>query len=97
MHLRWDEEAPRLARLARLQLSDEEARTLAAACDVITRDFAQLATFAQALADADAPAPGPLREDEIQAASDEEVAGILAAAPHVDAATRAVLVPRGLP
>lgn len=94
---RWDVEAPRLAALARLELSQEERGRLAQACEAITAEFSQLAAYAADLPPAPPDAPGALRDDEPAPASADEVGRILAAAPRVDPATREVLAPRGLP
>lgn len=96
MPIRWEEEAPRLARLARLSLTDEETRALARACDAITHDFAALVDFARELPAAPDPAPGALRDDRVEPVSAEEVEAILRAAGKTDA-SRHVVVPRGLP
>ncbi|HUR68175.1 MAG TPA: Asp-tRNA(Asn)/Glu-tRNA(Gln) amidotransferase GatCAB subunit C [Candidatus Thermoplasmatota archaeon] len=97
MPVDWELEARRLAALARLRLTPEEVRELAAACDAITREFAALAEHARALPPAPEPEPGALREDAVAPAPPDEVDAILAAAPHVDAATRGVRVGRGIP
>lgn len=93
----WEEEVPRLARLARLRVEEHEAAALAAGCEAIAREFGELAAYAGSLLPEDEGSPGPLRPDEDAAAPSDEVAGILAATPRVDARTRAVLVPRGQP
>ncbi|HET6403803.1 MAG TPA: hypothetical protein VFH78_04095 [Candidatus Thermoplasmatota archaeon] len=97
MTLRWEEEAPRLAALARLRLAPEEAAALAEACDAITRAFSELEAYARGLPEPEPPAPGALRPDEARPPPSDEVEAILRAAPRVDPATRAVRVPRGLP
>ena len=91
----WDEEVPRLARLARLDVPPAAAPALARACEAITRDFAALATYAEALPAPPDPPMGALRADDAAPASDAERQGILAAAPRVDPATRAVIAARG--
>lgn len=91
----WDEEVPRLARLARLDVSPAEARALAEACAGITRAFGDLAEYAAALPLAPEPAAGELREDVVEAAPAAEVEGILRAAPRLDPVTRAFLTRRG--
>lgn len=94
---RWEDEARRLAALARLDLAPEELARLASACQAITADFAALAEHARGLPEPDLPAAGALRQDAVDAAPASEVEGILRAAPRVDAAGRTVLVPRGIP
>lgn len=96
MTRRWEEEAPRLAALARLDLSADEAAALARACEAIARDFSDLAAYARGLPEAPEADAGALREDEARPAPVEEVEAILRAAPKVDA-SRAIVVPRGLP
>lgn len=91
----WAREAPRLARLARLQVSDDDARRLGEACADIERAFSDLAAYAAALPDAPARDPGELRNDEVAPAPAAEVAGILRAAPRVDEATGAIVAGRG--
>lgn len=97
MPVDWSQEAPRLAKLARLALAPEETPVLALACEAITREFSALADYAQALPDAPPPGASALRADDPQPAPAHEVEAILRAAPAVDAATRKVIVPRGLP
>jgi hypothetical protein len=82
--------------LARLALAPTEAQAIAAACEAITRDFADLAAYAAGLPPADEEPPATPREDVAAPAPTAEVEGILRAAPRVDA-SRAVLVPKGLP
>lgn len=91
----WSREAPRLARLARLQVSDEEARTLGEACAAIERSFSDLAAYAATLPDGPTREAGELRADEVAPAPAAEVAGILRAAPRVDEATGAIVARRG--
>lgn len=91
----WAREAPRLARLARLGVSDEEARRLGDACAAIARAFSDLAEFAATLPDAPARETGALREDVVAPAPAEEVAAILRAAPRVDEASGAIVAERG--
>ena len=97
MSVRWEEEALRLAKLARLDLSPDEAAALARACEAITAEFAALADYATPLPSADERAAAPPREDEARPAPAGEADAILAQAPKHDPATRAVRVPRGLP
>lgn len=97
MSARWEEEARRLAVLARLALPPDELAALARACEAITREFADLADYAATLGPAPDEALAPPRADEPASAPEREVEAILAAAPKVDRATRAVVVPRGLP
>lgn len=99
MTLLTADDAPRVARLARLHLSPEEVARLAPALEAITRDFSSLAARADALAEPLPDAPGETRADEVAAATAEVVAGILrAGAPRVDAATRSFLTrPRESP
>ena len=89
----WDAEVLRLARLARLEVADPAG--LARACEAITRDFSDLALYAESLPASPEQGTGPLREDEPRPASAEEVAAILAAVPRLDPATGAVVAPRG--
>ena len=95
MSVRWDEEAPRLAALARLSLTPAEEAELARACDAITRDFAALEAYASGLPEASAASPGALRPDVVEPAPVGEADAILAQAPRADPTTRSVLVPRG--
>lgn len=95
MSVRWDEEAPRLAALARLSLTPAEAEAIARACEAITREFSDLEAYAASLPEADAPSAGELREDVVAPAPAGEPDAILRAAPRVDARARTVLVPRG--
>lgn len=97
MSVRWEAEAPRLAALARLELTPEEAAEIARACQAITEEFGALASYAAGLPAPDPAPAGALREDEARPAPAAEVEAILAAAPKSDPATRAVRVPRGLP
>lgn len=62
-HSRADVE--RVARLARLELSEEELARLAPTLEAITRDFARLADDAARLPEPDDGAPGALRTDEV--------------------------------
>lgn len=89
------EEALRIARLARLGLTPEEAARLAPTLEAITRDFAALADAAALLPEAEPAAPVPLREDVVAAADDATADGILAAAPRV--AGGRIQAPRGRP
>lgn len=94
MTLRWEEEAPRLAALARLRLTPEEEARLAQACDAITRAFSALEAYAASLPDAEPGEPGALREDVLAPPPAQEPDAILRAAPRVDAASRTVLAPK---
>jgi Asp-tRNA(Asn)/Glu-tRNA(Gln) amidotransferase C subunit len=86
----------RVARLARLELSEAEAARLAPALEAITRDFGSLDAYAATLPSPDEPAAGAARADEVAPAPRDVVEGILAAAgpERVDPATQGFVVPR---
>ena len=90
-------EAQRIARLARLGLSEEEAARLAPTLEAIARDFSSLAAYADTLPPAEPAPPGEPREDVVAPADAATVDGILRAVPRLDDATRAVGAPRGAP
>lgn len=87
------EEALRIARLARLGLTPEEAERLAPTIAAITREFATLAAYADTLPAAAEPPAGPLRLDEVHPAPAAVVDAIVAAAPRTSA--HSVKAPRG--
>lgn len=88
-------DAPRVARLARLHLSEAELARLAPVLEAITRDFSTLAARADRLADPPAASPSDTRADEVLPAPPEVTAGILrAAASRVDPLTGAILTTR---
>ena len=89
-------EALRIARLARLGLSEEEAARLAPTLEGIARDFASLAAYAEALPPAEDAPPGELREDVVAPADEALVEAILRAVPRRDA-SGSVRAPRGAP
>lgn len=90
-------EALRIARLARLGLTEDEAARLAPTLEAIARDFSTLAAYADALPPPDAEPAGALREDVAVPADAATVEAILQAAPRVDLATGSVRAPRGAP
>lgn len=83
-----------MARLARLVLSAEEETRLAGDLRGIAEKFADLASYADGLPDAPVAEAGPVREDVAEPASLALADDIVSQAPHVDAATRLVRVPR---
>lgn len=85
-----------MARLARLSLADDEARALAAQMSAIADAFSDLAAFAATLPPPPTEQAAPLRKDDTHPPTREEADALLAAAPRVDAPTRAVRAPRGL-
>lgn len=87
----------RLARLARLSLTEDEATALTHDVDAIIHAFEDLASYAATLPEAAPRAAGAPRPDEVAPASDVTVDGILRAVPELDGVTRLVKVPRGHP
>lgn len=85
-------EVGRLARLARLELSEGEAAALAPQLAAIAREFEGLRDLARTLAPGDEPAAGALREDVAE--PDARADALLAQVPRLDAATRKVRVER---
>lgn len=87
-------EALRIARLARVGLSGEEAARLAPSLEAIAGEFSSLAAFADALPPVEPEAPGTLREDVVAPADEAVVDAILRAVPRLDA-SGGVRAPRG--